>query len=29
MVARPSSCPILKRMGFEDVYEIRVLNDAL
>ena len=27
-VARPSSYPILKRMGFEDVCELRVLNDV-
>lgn len=26
--ARPSSYPILKRMGFEDVCELRVLNDS-
>jgi hypothetical protein len=27
-LARPSSYPILKRMGFEDACEIRVLNDS-
>ena len=27
-LARPSSYPILKRVGFEDVCQVRVLNDA-